>query len=87
MHAGSIANQKTAAARVYNLIRSNPTRRFSTREVQDLAFVCAPSTHVSEVNKQLRDGEEIVCEQVGRLFYYQYRPPLGPLFDGATCRP
>ena len=71
MHAGSITNDLTAAARVYAALRGANGRWLNGYELQDEARTTAVSTRVSEVRRQLPAGEEIEMKQEGRRFYYR----------------
>jgi len=76
MHAGSIENNLTAAARVYTTLRK-ADRWVGGYELQDATRTTALSTRISEVRHQLMMRnpvtEEIEVKQEGKRFYYRLR--------------
>ena len=74
MHAGSIENDLTAAARVYKVLRKDGGW-VGGWELQDRALTTAVSTRVSEVRHQLKAATPITeCierKQVGPEFFYR----------------
>jgi hypothetical protein len=59
MHAGNIANQKSAAARVYKILLEDHGCWFSGWDLTVQARVTAVGTRVSEVRHQLPVGQRI----------------------------
>jgi hypothetical protein len=59
MHAGNIANQKSAAGRVYKILLEDVGCWFSGWDLTVQARVTAVGTRVSEVRHQLPDGQRI----------------------------
>jgi hypothetical protein len=71
MHAGSINNPKSAAGRVYGVLKARPGQWIGGWELTQLSFTSAVSTRISEVRSQLPEIEVVETEQRKDGFFYR----------------
>ena len=77
MHAGSIDNDRTAAARVYAVLRQGGW--ISGWELTSRARTTCASTRVSEVRHQLPEGDDVEHKRKDGGHYYRLvRAPRVP---------